>query len=104
MTRPRITINTSMFTSPIRVDRLLKRNIRRIVCCYDAAGAIGLHGGGDGVRLLLDVPPVVNLFETVPLEAAGRIGKGAPAQIRFSSHWTAHGAYCTPIQLVAPSA
>src|ERR1700722_11396647 len=98
MARPRIAVDTSMLASPIRIDRLLERNIRRVVGCYDTAGTIGLHRGGDGVRLLLDVPAVVNLLEALTLEAAGRVGEGTPAQKRFSSHWTAHGAYCISIQ------
>ena len=72
-----------MTASSIGIDRLLEGDVRRIVCCNDATGAIGLDGRGEGVGLVLQVPPVVDGFEALVLEAARGIGKSSPALERF---------------------
>src|SRR5437879_3656931 len=75
--------HTSMTASSIGIDRLLEGNVRRIVRCDDATGAIGLDDRGEGVGVVLQIPPVVDGFETLVLEGARGIGKSSPALGRF---------------------
>src|SRR5215469_16142579 len=94
-------VGASMTASSIRIDRLLERNIRRVVGRDDRARALRLQCGRDAVGRLLHVPPVVDRFELRQVEATRRIGEGSPAlQYLFSGDGAAHEAYCTPIQTV----
>src|ERR1700704_2523895 len=81
-----------MRAPPIRIDRLLKGNIGRIVGADDRARTLGLERRGDAVGCVLEVPAIVHCLELLKIEAAGRIGQGAPARERLAAgDRAAHG-------------
>ncbi len=69
----RVAIDATVAASPVRVDRLLEGNVRRVVRGDYAASAIRLEHRGNAVGLFLQVPAVVNRLEVRALKAPAGI-------------------------------
>src|SRR6267378_330364 len=83
MRRARVAINTAVFATAVRVDRLGERNVGRFVAGNDAPGP--LHGddgpGTAGLLLQRRIPAVVEGLASVLLEAPFRVEGGAAALV-----------------------
>src|SRR6185312_3666909 len=99
MTRAGVAVATPMTASPVGIDRLLERNVGRVVARDHRAGAIGVDRGGDEVGDLLLIPAVIDGFALVALEAPGGIRERAATFERLVpfARW-GHARYCTSIQ------
>ncbi len=74
-----IAVIATMATAPVRIDRLVKGNVRRVVGRDDLARLLRLDRGGDALGLILEVPTVIDRGELLPVEAPGRVGEGPSA-------------------------
>src|SRR5580704_17062948 len=93
MRRPRIAINTAMFTSSIRIEARLEAHIRAIVPGDDATRLVGQifrRRPTEGIEIFLVVLDLLKLELVVRrLKAIRRVEPGAAASRRRCA-WTIH--------------
>src|SRR5579871_4296219 len=87
MARARVAITATMTAAPIRVDRLLERDIGRVVGADHFARAVGLERCLDALGYLVLIPTVIDRFDLLTLETAGRVGK-SPEILQGLVAWT----------------
>src|ERR1700689_295232 len=79
-----------MLASAVGIDRLLVRDVWRLIGRDDRARKLGLHVSGNTVRNLLKRPAVVDSGHTGRGESVGRIGQRAPSLEVISHAGTVH--------------
>ena len=96
--RPRIAIHAAMLATVVRVDRLVERNVRRLVARNDRLGQLRRDGGDRCGRLVFAThlgifqaaPAVVDLLARMRVEAHQRRELRAAALERGSCRRVAH--------------
>src|SRR4029077_1013659 len=61
-------VRARMSASSIRIDRLLERDVGRVVVADDGARSVGLERRGDAVGFVFEVPAIVDRLELLPIE------------------------------------
>ena len=96
--RPRIAIHAAMLATVVRVDRLVERNVRRLIARNDRLGQLRRDGGDRGGRpvfathlgLFQAAPAVVDLLARMCVEAHQRRILRAAALERRPCRYVAH--------------
>jgi len=86
-----ITIDATMLTPTVRVDRIVETYVGRAVLREDMFRVVGSDGRRDGSRLLFLVPAIMSFLNDLPLEAASRVRKGSSPLEGFPfRNWSSH--------------
>src|SRR5688572_1315048 len=92
MRGPRITINTAVLATAIRINGLLERNIGRIVPIDDGACSFSTHDGFKRWERFIHIPPsVIDDLRACGFEAAFRIRSRSTARLQLVAVNSRHG-------------
>ena len=82
--RSRVAVDAPVLASAIGIDRVVERNVGRLVRLDDAAGEIRLQRRGDRVGWILREPAVTHRFDGPTFKASGGVRERSPSrQPRF---------------------
>ena len=82
MGRPRKTVNAAMLAAAIGIDRLLERDVGRIIAGDDGLAGIAYQGGPERRKIVLRIralPAVIDRLSDKPLIPVGLVGDRASA-------------------------
>src|ERR1051326_8170438 len=82
----RVAVDTTVCASAIGIDGLLEWDIRRVVGADDRPRPIGLERRRNALGHLVLVPTVVDLRQLLPVESAGWVREGSPADKGLSAN------------------